>query len=120
MGWVRAPVWWPVLAIGVFVAAGVVVLMLRPDAGPSAILIESAGERATPIAPSASPTPTVDLNRASRAELMALPGIGEGRADAILAARDLRAFESLLDVAERGILSVDVLQRLAGWVGVRP
>ena len=120
MGWVRAPVWWPVLAIGVFVAAGVVVLMLRPDAGPSAILIESAGERATPIAPSISPTPTVDLNRASRAELMALPEIGEGRADAILAARDLRAFESLLDVAERGILSVDVLQRLAGWVGVRP
>ncbi len=112
--------WWPVLAIGVFVVAGVVVLMLRPDAGPSAILIESAGERTTPIAVDASPTATVDLNRASRAELMALPGIGEGRADAILEARDLRAFDSLRDVAERGVLSVDVLEALAGWVGVRP
>ena len=120
MGWVRAPVWWPVLAIGVFLVAGLVLLMLRPDARPSAILIESAGERATPIALSASPTPAVDLNRASRAELMALRGIGEGRADAILEARDLRAFDSLRDVAERGVLSVDVLEALAGWVGVRP
>jgi DNA uptake protein ComE-like DNA-binding protein len=50
----------------------------------------------------------LDPNNASRAELMLLPGVGEARADAIIAEREPRvgenAFQSLADVNRiRGI-----------------
>ncbi len=47
-----------------------------------------------------APGETVDLNRASVAELMRLPGIGRGRAEAIAAHREKRPFRAPAEVAQ--------------------
>ena len=50
------------------------------------------------------PADRIDLNRASPAELMRLPGVGEKRAQAIVAARSKQPFRRLEDVlAVKGI-----------------
>ena len=46
------------------------------------------------------PGERIDLNRASVAELMRLPGIGRARAEAIVAHRSRRPFRSPAEVAE--------------------
>jgi competence protein ComEA len=59
-------------------------------------------------APVARPAP-VDVNRATRAQLVALPGIGPADADRIIAARPYR---SRADLAERGVLPRGVVVSL--------
>jgi competence protein ComEA len=50
------------------------------------------------------PADRIDLNRAGPAELMRLPGVGEKRAQAIVAARSKQPFRRLEDVlAVKGI-----------------
>jgi competence protein ComEA len=46
------------------------------------------------------PGERIDLNRASAAELMRLPGIGRGRAEAIVAHRQKRPFQSPGEVVQ--------------------
>lgn len=62
----------------------------------------------------------VDLNRASPAELMALPGISERRAKALIDARQDEPFASLQDVVERGLLPRSAAETLQSLVGVSP
>ncbi len=62
----------------------------------------------------------VDLNRASFAELMALLGIGERRAKALIDARHDEPFASLQDVVDRGLLPRSVAETLQSLVGVSP
>lgn len=62
----------------------------------------------------------VDLNRASLAELVALPGIGETRAHALIDARAAEPFLSLQDVVERGLLPLRIAETLQPVAGVSP
>jgi len=62
----------------------------------------------------------VDLNRASRAELQALPGLGSSRTDAIIVARALQPFASLADLVERGLLPLSVAEGLVDLAGASP
>jgi DNA uptake protein ComE-like DNA-binding protein len=67
--------------------------------------------------PSAHAPGSIDLNSASRDELMALDGIGEVRADAIIRARPFRAKTELV---ERWIIPEALYDKLADKVTVRP
>ena len=96
--------------------------MLAAEAGPSPtpIAIYSAAERATPLPLDEPGNWLVDLNRASRAELQALPGVGASRADTIIAARSVRPFASLAEVVERGVLPLSVAEGLVELAGASP
>ncbi|HEX2555995.1 MAG TPA: helix-hairpin-helix domain-containing protein [Microvirga sp.] len=59
-------------------------------------------------------TPSLDLNTASKDELIALPGIGAARAEAILKGRPFAAAEELV---ERKILPASVFEALKGRIG---
>ena len=62
----------------------------------------------------------IDLNRASRAELEALPGIGEARAEAVIEARAVQPLASLEDLVQRGVWPSSVAERVRPYVGVAP
>lgn len=73
--------------------------------------------------PSSQPQPIaarIDLNHASRAELEALPGIGETRAQAAIEARAVQPFASLEDLVQRGVWPVSVAERVRALVEVSP
>ena len=120
MHWIRQPVWWPSIMLAMIVAAGLVVLAAEPDARPGAIAIFAADERSIPLPLAAAPPIMVDLNRASEAELRALPGIGETRAEAIPGARADRPFRDLGDLVERDVLPASVAEALQGLAGAKP
>jgi competence protein ComEA len=68
--------------------------------------------RPAPAAPSG-----IDLNSASRDDLMALDGIGEVRADAIIRARP---FKAKTELVERRIIPEALYDKLADKVVARP
>ena len=74
----------------------------------------SAQTRTTPAAPAAS---LVELNSASRDDLMLLDGIGEVRADAIIRARP---FKAKTELVERRLIPEALYDRIADKVTVRP
>lgn len=65
----------------------------------------------------AVPPPKVDLNRASLAELEALPGIGPRTAADIVSRRPFRTLEDLRGVPGIGPRGLD---RLSAWARVSP
>ena len=65
----------------------------------------------------APPSSLIDLNAASRDELMTLDGIGEVRADAIIRARPFRAKTELV---ERRLIPEHLYEKLADKVMARP
>jgi DNA uptake protein ComE-like DNA-binding protein len=68
-------------------------------------------------APAQPATPLVDLNTASRDDLMNLEGIGEVRADAIIRARPFRAKTELV---ERRLIPESLYEKIADKVMARP
>ena len=112
-------IWWPALLAGLALVAGLATLAASPGAAPGDVRIYEASERPSPIPADPVADRLVDLNRASRAELEALPGIGEARAEAVMAARKEAPFTSLAEVGERGVLPARVLAGLAGWATAR-
>lgn len=73
--------------------------------------------RATP-APAPPPAANlIDLNNASRDELMTLDGIGEVRADAIIRARP---FKAKTELVERRLIPEHLYEKLADKVMARP
>lgn len=69
-------------------------------------------------APAASPpAPGIDLNSASRDELMSLEGIGEVKADAIIRARP---FKAKTELVERRIVPEALYDRINARLTVRP
>jgi DNA uptake protein ComE-like DNA-binding protein len=84
-----------------------------------ALLVGAAGAsaqtRTTPATPPASTL--IDLNSASRDDLMALEGIGEVRADAIIRARP---FKAKTDLVERRLIPEALYDKIADKVMARP
>ena len=83
-------------------------LALLPGPAPA-----TAQTRAAP----APAVPLVDLNNASRDDLMTLEGIGEVRADAIIRARPFRAKTELV---ERRLIPEALYEKIADKVMARP
>lgn len=71
--------------------------------------------RATPAPPPASSL--IDLNSASRDDLMTLNGIGEVRADAIIRARP---FKAKTELVERRLIPESLYEKIADKVMARP
>ena len=103
--------------------AGIAPAAALPSASGAARPADTPRE-APPAAP-AQPTPAerpsgpsngaVDLNAASKDELIALPGIGEARADAIIKARP---FKTVAELQDKKILPASVYQGLKDRVRV--
>ena len=72
--------------------------------------------RATP-APAAPAASLIDINSASRDDLMTLEGIGEVRADAIIRARP---FKAKTELVERRLIPEALYDKIADKVVARP
>ncbi|WP_295134058.1 helix-hairpin-helix domain-containing protein [uncultured Reyranella sp.] len=72
---------------------------------------------APPPAPSAPASGLIDLNSASRDDLMSLDGIGEVRADAIIRARP---FKAKTELVERRLIPEALYEKIADKVMARP
>ena len=72
--------------------------------------------RTTP-APAAPAASLIDINSASRDDLMSLEGIGEVRADAIIRARP---FKAKTDLVERRLIPEALYDKIADKVVARP
>lgn len=70
-----------------------------------------------PAAPAPAASSLIDLNTASRDDLMTLDGIGEVRADAIIRARPFRAKTELV---ERRLIPEALYDKIADKVMARP
>ena len=68
-------------------------------------------------APAAPASSLIDLNNASRDDLMTLEGIGEVRADAIIRSRPLRA---KTDLVERRLIPEALYEKISDKVMARP
>lgn len=78
--------------------------------------VQAQGSRTAP-PPAAAASNLIDLNNASRDDLMTLEGIGEVRADAIIRARPFRAKTELV---ERRLIPESLYDRIADKVMARP
>lgn len=77
-----------------------------------------AQSRAIPPAPAQAPMANqIDLNNASRDDLMTLDGIGEVRADAIIRARP---FKAKTELVERRLIPEALYEKIADKVMARP
>jgi DNA uptake protein ComE-like DNA-binding protein len=90
-------------------------LAILLGAGPA---LAQGARPATP--PAAAPAPAsgqIDLNSASRDDLMSLDGIGEVRADAIIRARP---FKAKTELVERRLIPEALYEKIADKVMARP
>ena len=80
------------------------------------VLVPRRGES---IPPGNAGAPRVNINRATKAELDALPGIGEVRAQNIIDSRaQLGAFADPFELVERKLLPVSIYQQLKDLISV--
>jgi competence protein ComEA len=87
------------------------------------ILVPARGASGAPASPGVPPgsavsTGTLDLNRATEAELEALPGIGPATAAKILAARSEARFTSVNDLQSRKLVGPATFQKIRDLVSV--
>ena len=100
---VPAPVRYALAGLVLLLAASAAVAQTRP-----------ASPAPAPTAPAGAP---IDLNSASRDDLMTLDGIGEVRADAIIRARP---FKAKTELVERRLIPEAVYDKIADRVTARP
>ncbi len=77
------------------------------------------------VTPSPTPTPSftpdtlLDINTASAADLVGLPGIGRGKAEAILAYRDAHGpFSSVEELSEVPGIGQSILEKITPYVTI--
>lgn len=90
-------------------------LAILLGAGPA--LAQGARPAAPPAAAPTSASGQIDLNSASRDDLMSLDGIGEVRADAIIRARP---FKAKTELVERRLIPEALYEKIADKVMARP
>ncbi|TAJ86464.1 MAG: helix-hairpin-helix domain-containing protein [Reyranella sp.] len=81
----------------------------------NAVAVHAQGARPAP--PAAPASGLIDLNSASRDDLMSLDGIGEVRADAIIRARP---FKAKTELVERRLIPEALYEKIADKVMARP
>lgn len=85
-------------------------------ATPAPVSTAAVGATATP-----APSPKLDLNRANKSDLIRLPGIGEARAEAIIALREKKGrFERVEDLLEVKGIGPKILENIRPQVTVVP
>ena len=75
-------------------------------------------DRPAPLPADAAAPASVDLNRASREEIEALPGIGGDRAARIIESRTRAPFQATADLVRRGLVPRWLHARLEPRIGV--
>jgi len=85
--------------------------------GTAPFLAPALAQGARPAPPAASASSLIDLNSASRDDLMSLDGIGEVRADAIIRARP---FKAKTELVERRLIPEALYEKIADKVMARP
>ena len=96
-------------AVAILLGAGLI-LILAPIVAPAF------AQGARPAAPPPASS-LIDLNSASRDDLMSLDGIGEVRADAIIRARP---FKAKTELVERRLIPEALYEKIADKVMARP
>ena len=91
---------------------------VRVPSRDDAPAVVPAGASAVPGEPAAAGAP-VDVNRATQAELEALPGIGPATALKIIAAREEAPFAAVEELRTRGVLGEKTFEKLRELVAVR-
>ena len=82
-----------------------------------ALLLGATAVAQTRTAPAAPQSSLIDINSASRDDLMSLEGIGEVRADAIIRARP---FKAKTELVERRLIPEALYDKIADKVMARP
>ncbi len=90
-------------------------LAILLGAGP--VLAPAFAQGTRPAPPAAPASSLIDINSASRDDLMSLDGIGEVRADAIIRARP---FKTKGDLVERRLIPEALYEKIADKVMARP
>jgi competence protein ComEA len=80
---------------GVFFLSSAFAQGVQPATPSTKPMAPPAAKPAAPVAKPAAPTELLDINSASKAELDALAGIGEARADAIIKGRPYKGKDEL-------------------------
>ena len=60
-----------------------------------------------------------NLNTATYSELINLPGIGDKKANAIIASRNEKPFENIFDLVERGLVGSQVMSNIKDGVVIK-
>ena len=84
--------------------------------GPAGLTPVAAQAQTRPAPPAPPPAPGIDLNSASRDELMTLDGIGEVKADAIIRSRP---FKVKTELVERRLIPEALYDKINARVMVR-
>jgi DNA uptake protein ComE-like DNA-binding protein len=114
----QSPLWWPASFLALAAVAGLLTLAVRPASDVSSLQFFGPNERPTPIVLAPAAPRTIDLNNASQAELETLPGVGAGRALAIIEARREGPIRSLDDAVRRDLLTRAVAADLRDLVSI--
>lgn len=109
---------WPLPAqVALAVVSGVVVILL----GLHGYQSSRWATRPAELRPGAAAAYRIDLNRADRAELLQLPGVGEGLAARITQyRREYGPFQQVNDLARVPGVGPSTLDRLRPWVTIEP
>jgi competence protein ComEA len=82
------------------------------------VLVPTRGQATPPVVASAGGTSRIDLNRATQAELEALPGIGPATAAKIIASRQQRPFQRIDELRSRKLVGASVYEQVQDLVTI--